>query len=227
TSCGTEDLGEVVSKARTAIVYITGRRISNRIQQSNDPIIFAPPISQTGDKMGSGIIIDKDGYIITNYHVIAETADLKVKLFNDPDRTYSCQVIETLPDKDLAVIKINTGYYLPVVTLGNSNMQEVAEEVLAIGCPFSLEQSVSHGIISDLKRTVIIEGRKYIDLIQTDAVINSGNSGGALLNMDGEVIGINVAIYAPTRVYCGVGFAVPINQAKLLIMKIKYLKGES
>ena len=226
TSCGTEDLGEVVSKARTAIVYITGRRTSTR-GQSSDPIIFAPPITQTGDKMGSGIIIDQDGYIITNYHVIAETTDLKIKLFNEPDRTYSCKIIETLPDKDLAIIKINTGYYLPVATIGNSDMQEVAEEVLAIGCPFSLEQSVSHGIISDLKRTVTIEGRKYIDLIQTDAVINSGNSGGALLNMDGEVIGINVAIYAPTRVYCGVGFAIPINQAKLLIMKIKYLKGES
>jgi len=226
TSCGTEDLGEVISKVRTAIVYITGKKTINR-EQPSDPIMFTPPIAATGDKMGSGMIIDKDGYILTNFHVIAETSNLKVKLFGEADKIYPCTVIETLPEKDLAVIKINTGFLLPEIKPGNSDMIELAEEVLAIGCPFSLEQSVTHGIISDVKRTVTIEGRNYIDLIQTDAVINSGNSGGALVNMDGEVIGINVAIYAPTRVYCGVGFAIPINHAKLLMMKIKYLKGES
>jgi serine protease Do len=225
TSCGTEDLGEVISKVRTAIVYITGKRSTSRVQPT-DPIIFTPPISVTGDKMGSGMIIDSGGYILTNYHVIADTTNLKVKLFGDADKIYSCTIIETIPTKDLAVIKIDTGFILPEIIPGNSDMIELAEQVLAIGCPFSLEQSVSHGIVSDVKRTVTIEGRKYIDLIQTDAVINSGNSGGALVNMDGEVVGINVAIYAPTRVYCGVGFAIPINHAKLLMMKIKYLKGE-
>jgi S1-C subfamily serine protease len=98
---------------------------------------------------------------------------------------------------------------------------EIADEVLAIGCPFSLEQSVSHGIISDTKRTVNIEGRDYVDLIQTDASVNSGNSGGPLINPAGEVIGVNVAIFAPNRVYCGVGFAIPVNRAKLFLMKIK------
>ncbi|MBF0450787.1 MAG: trypsin-like peptidase domain-containing protein [Candidatus Magnetomorum sp.] len=224
-SCGTEDLGDVLSKVRTAVVYITGKRVSTNPPPSDD-ILFAPA-ALTGDKMGSGMIIDEQGYILTNYHVIADTTNLKVTLFNEPNKTYPCKIIETIPEKDLAVIKINTGYFLQTVKLGNSDMQEVAEEVLAVGCPFSLEQSVSHGIISDLKRTVKIEGRQYVDLIQTDAVINSGNSGGALVNMNGEVIGINVAIYAPTRVYCGVGFAIPINQAKMLVMKIQYLKGES
>jgi len=225
TSCDTEDLADVLSKVRTAVVYITGKRATARPKVQDD--IMFTPTSLTGDKMGSGMIFDTQGYILTNYHVIADTSSLQVKLFSEPDRTYPCQIIATLPDKDLAVIKINTGYYLPTVTLGNSDMQEVAEEVLAVGCPFSLEQSVTHGIISDLKRTVQIEGRNYKDLIQTDAVINSGNSGGPLVNMSGEVIGINVAIYAPTRVYCGVGFAIPINQAKMLVMKIQYLKGDS
>jgi len=224
TSCSTEDLGVVVSRVRTAVVYITGK---NKLKtDTNYPIIFAPA-SLTGDKMGSGIIIDTDGYILTNYHVINGLEDIRVKIFSDNDKFYECEIIATRPDSDLAVIKINTGYKLPEAVIGNSNMQEVADEVLAVGCPFNLEQSVTHGIISDLKRNVTIEGRKYIDLIQTDAVINSGNSGGALINMEGEVIGINVAIYAPTRVYCGVGFAIPINQAKLLITKIKYMKGES
>jgi serine protease Do len=225
TSCDTEDLADVLSKVRTAVVYITGKRATARPKVQDD--IMFTPTSLTGDKMGSGMIVDTQGYILTNYHVIADTSSLQVKLFSEPERTYPCQVIATLPQKDLAVIKINTGYFLPTVTLGNSDMQEVAEEVLAVGCPFSLEQSVSHGIISDLKRTVQIEGRNYKDLIQTDAVINSGNSGGPLVNMAGEVIGINVAIYAPTRVYCGVGFAIPINQAKMLVMKIQYLKGDS
>nr|WCC90960.1 magnetosome protein MamO-greigite [Desulfobacteraceae bacterium] len=220
TSCGTEDLGVVLSRVRTAVVYIHGKRVRLK-PEINDPIQFAPS-ALTADKMGSGIIFDPRGYIITNYHVIENITDIRVRLFNEPDTEYSCDIIEIAPDKDLAVIQIHTGYMLQAAKIGNSDMHEVADEVLAVGCPFSLEQSVSYGIISDLKRTVTIEGRQYIDLIQTDAVINSGNSGGALVNMDGDVIGINVAIYAPTRVYCGVGFAIPINQAKLLIMKIQY-----
>jgi serine protease Do len=127
---------------------------------------------------------------------------------------------------DLASIKISTSFLLPTARLGNSDMVEVTDEVMAVGCPFSLEQSVTHGIISDTSRTVDIDGRQYESLLQTDAVINSGNSGGALINLDGEVIGINVAIYAPSRVYCGVGFAIPINRAKLILMKIQYLQGE-
>jgi S1-C subfamily serine protease len=126
-------------------------------------------------------------------------------------------------DADLAVIKITPPYPLPAAVLGNSDLLKLGDEVLAIGCPFNLEQSVSHGIVSDVKRTVVIDGRTYVDLVQTDAAINSGNSGGALVNLAGEVVGINVAIYAPNRVYCGVGFAIPINRAKLLLIKGRYV----
>ncbi|CAN2041297.1 MamE-Nter2 [Candidatus Magnetomoraceae bacterium gMMP-15] len=223
TSCGTEDLGVVLSNVRAAVVYITGRRTVSRLIPQ-DPIVFTPT-SLTGDKMGSGLIFDSEGYILTNYHVIADTTDLKATIFGDKT-LYSCEIISTSPETDLAVIKINTGFLLPTATIGNPDMLEEGDEVLAVGCPFSLQQSVTHGIISDKKRTVTIEGRKYIDLIQTDAVINSGNSGGPLVNMDGEVVGVNVAIYAPTRVYCGIGFAISINKAKLLMMKIQYLKGD-
>ena len=224
TSCGTEDLGAVVASVRATVVYITGRRVTSSTSlPSKGAISFAPGLL-TGDKMGSGIIFDPEGYILTNYHVIADTTDIRVSIFGDREKVYPAEIIALDPGLDLAVIKITPPFPLPTVTLGNSDMLEVADEVLAVGCPFNLEQSVTHGIVSDVKRTVTIDGRAYTDLIQTDASINSGNSGGALINMNGEVIGINVAIYAPDRVYCGVGFAIPINHAKLLLIKIQYLK---
>ena len=222
TSCGTEDLGVAVAKVRSAVVYITGKKSTTAGTPSNALISFAPA-SLAGDKMGSGIIFDSSGYILTNYHVVSQMTDIQVSLFGVQDKTFPGEIISLHPELDLAVIKITTNFSLSTVTLGNSDMLEVADKVMAVGCPFSLEQSVTHGIISDTKRTVDIDGRKYVDLLQTDAAINSGNSGGALINMDGDVVGINVAIYAPSGVYCGVGFAIPINRAKVLLMKIQYL----
>lgn len=226
TSTGTgSNLIQAVAKVRAAVVYITGRK-SSVSTPSSALIAFAEPASLPGDKMGSGIIIDARGYIITNYHVVSKITDIQVSLFDIKGRTYPCNIVSTYPELDIAVIKISTGFLLPTAKLGNSDMVEVTDEVMAVGCPFSLEQSVTHGIISDTSRTVDIDGRKYEELLQTDAVINSGNSGGALINMEGEVIGINVAIYAPSRVYCGVGFAIPINRVKLILMKVQYLQGE-
>jgi len=227
TSYEIEDLGVAVARVRPAVVYITGHPSTSKSALPTRSAISFAPASLTGDRMGSGMIFDAAGYILTNYHVVADMTDIRVTLFADREHAYPAEMIACDPQKDLAVIKINAAFSLPAVTLGNSDMMEAADEVLAIGCPFSLEQSVSHGIVSDTKRTVTIEGRNYVDLIQTDAAINSGNSGGPLVNSNGEVIGVNVAIYAPSRVYCGVGFAIPINQAKLLLMKIKYLKGGS
>ncbi|MBF0240871.1 MAG: trypsin-like peptidase domain-containing protein [Desulfamplus sp.] len=227
TSTSSKRVPIAVSKVRGAVVYITGRKNSNALLPPSSALIsFTQPTSLPGDKMGSGIIIDSRGYIITNYHVVSQITDIQVSLYGIKDRTYPCTIISMHPDIDIAVIKIDTGFLLQTATLGNSDMVEVTDEVIAIGCPFSLEQSVTHGIISDTSRTVDIDGRQYESLLQTDAVINSGNSGGALINMEGEVIGVNVAIYAPSRVYCGVGFAIPINRVKLILMKIQYLQGE-
>jgi serine protease Do len=225
-SRGTENLSVAVSKVRAAVVYITGHRrtSSEAILPPSGRITPNAAESLTGDKMGSGIIFNSKGFILTNFHVIAgiDPDDLRVSIFADRAKVYLCEVIAVDAISDLAVIKINVPYPLPTATFGNSDMMEVGDEVLAIGCPFNLEQSVTHGIISDAKRTISIEGRTYIDLIQTDAVINSGNSGGALIDKNGDVIGVNVAIYAPNRVFCGVGFAIPINRAKLMIMRVKY-----
>ena len=222
TSLATEDLGVTVAKVRAAVVYITGHPAASTSAIPPKGTISFVPASLTSDRMGSGMIIDKAGYILTNYHVAASMTDIRVSLFGHQEGAYPADVVAFDAQKDLAVIRINTGFPLPVVLLGNSEMIEVADKVLAVGCPFSLEQSVSHGIVSDTKRTVNIEGRNYVDLIQTDAAVNSGNSGGPLVNSKGEVIGVNVAIYAPSRFYCGVGFAVPINQAKLFLAKVKY-----
>ena len=215
------DPGVAVARVRSAVVYITGHPMP--VTSSLPPTvgIAFTPTSLPGDKMGSGMIIDPAGYILTNYHVASVMTDIRVSLFGHREGAYAAEVIALDAQNDLAVIKVNTGFPLPVVTLGNSDMIEIADEVLAVGCPFSLEQSVSHGIISDTKRTVNIEGRDYVDLIQTDAAVNSGNSGGPLIKPAGEVIGVNVAIFAPNRVYCGVGFAIPVNRAKLFLMKIK------
>jgi serine protease Do len=214
TSCGTEELAEAVAAVRPSVVYITGRPVSTTTRTAG---------GLTGDKMGSGVIIDPRGFILTNHHVVGAMSDIRVSVFGDRDRVYPAAIVVADEGADLAVIKVTALRELPAAKLGNSDMLEVADEVLAVGCPFNLEQSVSHGIVSDVKRTVVIEGRTYRDLIQTDAAINSGNSGGALISKAGEVVGINVAIYAPQSVYCGVGFAVPINRAKLLLMKVRYL----
>jgi len=225
-SCDTEALAMAVAKVRTAVVYITGHRSSPASATPGESVSFSPMVP-TGDKMGSGILFDARGYILTNNHVIANTSDLRARIFGDQENAYPCEIIAADPVLDLAVIKISAPFPFPAATLGNSDMLEVGDSVLAVGCPFNLEQSVTHGIVSDVKRDVTIDGRMYHDLLQTDAAINSGNSGGALINEDGEVIGVNVAIYAPNRVYCGVGFAIPINQAKLMMMKIKYLESGS
>jgi S1-C subfamily serine protease len=226
-SCSTDDRAVAVSKVRPAVVYITGHRTTTGSSlPPRGPISFSAA-TLAGDKMGSGIVFDPGGYILTNYHVISDTTDLRASVFGDRDKAYPCEIVTADTDQDLAVLKIDTPYPLPAAKLGNSDMLEAGDEVLAIGCPFNLEQSVTHGVVSDTKRSVTIDGRSYKDLIQTDAAINSGNSGGALINETGEVVGINVAIYAPSQVYCGVGFAIPVNQATLLLMKIKYLQAGS
>lgn len=224
---GDEVLEAAVAKARTAVVYITGKKITTEDSiPSNALIAFASTSLTARDRMGSGIIFDSRGYILTNNHVVADLTDIQVSLFGIHNKTFPGKIMFLQPELDLAIIKIDTNFLLPTITLGDSDMLEVTDKVMAVGCPFSLEQSVTHGIISDTSRTVDIDGRQYVDLLQTDAAINSGNSGGALINMNGDLIGINVAIYAPTRYYCGIGFAIPVNRAKRLLTTLQYLKGE-
>jgi serine protease Do len=164
--------------------------------------------------LGSGFIVDKEGYIVTNNHVI-ENADEIVVILKD-EKEYDAKIIGRDVNTDLALIKIKPERDLPVLDLGDSDVLEIGQWVVAIGNPFGLEQTVTAGIVSAKGR--VIGSGPYDDFIQTDASINPGNSGGPLLNMKGEVIGINTAIIASGQ---GIGFAIPINLAKGVIDQLK------
>ncbi|MEW6327205.1 MAG: DegQ family serine endoprotease [Thermodesulfobacteriota bacterium] len=164
--------------------------------------------------LGSGIIIDKDGYIITNNHVIEHADQIKVRLADE--REFSAEIIGRDPKTDLALIKIDSFRDLPSVTLGDSDVLSIGDWVITIGNPFGLNHTVTAGIVSAKGR--VIGAGPYDDFIQTDASINPGNSGGPLLNVRGEVVGINTAIVATGQ---GIGFAIPINIAKEIIIQLK------
>jgi len=162
------------------------------------------------EQSGAGFIVDKNGYIITNHHVIAKVDHIKVKLHTDDTNEYRARVIGIDPETDLAVIKIDPREPLTPVTVGNSDAVQVGDWAVAIGSPFGLEASVTAGIVSALARD--INGPLQLQrFIQTDAAINPGNSGGPLLNIRGEVIGVNTMIATQSGGYQGIGFALPIN----------------
>jgi serine protease Do len=161
--------------------------------------------------LGSGVLVDPKGYIITNRHVVDKADRIRVRLQDDPPGVlHDAKVIGTDQETDLAVIKIDLEKPAPTAKLGNSESMQVGDWVLAIGSPFGQVGSVTAGIVSAKGRN-IVPNRQFQSFIQTDAAINPGNSGGPLVNMTGEVIGINTAILTDTNAYAGVGFALPSN----------------
>ena len=162
--------------------------------------------------LGSGVIVDKRGYILTNNHVVEQATKIQVRL-DDDQKTYTAKVIGTDVQTDLAVIKIEADRELPVARLGNSDAVQVGDWVLAFGSPFGLQATVTAGIVSAKDRANIPGSQQFQRFIQTDAAINPGNSGGPLVSMSGEVVGINTAIFTMNRGYDGVGFALPSNVA--------------
>ena len=161
--------------------------------------------------LGTGMIMDAQGHILTNYHVAGKASKLEVQLANG--RKYSAKIVGGDPKTDLAVIRISSADALPFVTFGDSDRMEVGEWVVAIGHPRGLDQTVTQGIISAKHRMGILDPSSYQDFIQTDAAINPGNSGGPLLNLQGEVIGVNAVIISESGGYEGIGFAIPSNIA--------------
>ncbi len=198
--CAPTDFVETAKLAKDAVVNISVRNGS----------AFSPSSS------GSGIIISSDGYIITNHHVIANGEDIEVIL---PDkRSYKAQLIGKDPTTDLALLKIKA-YGLPTIQYGNSDEVHVGEWVLAIGNPYNLSSTVTAGIVSAKGRDINILNSLYAveSFIQTDAVVNPGNSGGALVNIQGELIGVNSAIMSESGGYEGYSFAIPSNLVKKVI----------
>ncbi len=173
-----------------------------------------PPKERRQGGIGTGFIIDKNGHIITNNHVVEDADKIKVKLKDE--REFDAKVIGRDPQTDLALIKIDAKGDLPVAILGRSADLRVGEWVVAVGSPFGLEQTVTAGIVSAKGRA--IGSGPYDDFIQTDASINPGNSGGPLVNLNGEVVGINTAIIAHGQ---GIGFAIPIDMATRIVAQLK------
>jgi Do/DeqQ family serine protease len=176
---------------------------------------FGMPRERLRNSLGSGVIVDRSGIIVTNYHVVKEATDIRIGL---PDRReYDATALLADERSDLAVLKIDAGTQeLPALELGDSDNLAVGDLVLAIGNPFGVGQTVTSGIVSALARTEVGIS-DYQFFIQTDAAINPGNSGGALVNMQGELVGINTAIYSRTGGSIGIGFAIPSNMVRVVV----------
>ena len=223
---------QVAKEATPAVVFIT---VEKTVEISS-PFSFNDPFEQFndeffrrffGDKIpqehahkyhqmgqGSGFIISRDGYILTNNHVVGDADKITVKL-QDGREFSNSKVIGTDPESEVALIKIQ-GDDFPVLPMGDSDKTEIGDWAIAVGNPFGLSETVTVGVISAVGRSNVGIA-EYEDFIQTDAAINPGNSGGPLLNLDGQVIGINTAIFSQSGGYMGIGFAIPINMAKKIM----------
>jgi serine protease DegQ len=202
-------------KASQAVVSINTSKAGER-PSTNDPwfrFFFGDQGGVPQSGLGSGVIISPDGFILTNNHVVEGATEIEVAL-NDA-RKARARVIGTDPETDLAILKVNLDR-LPVITLGNSDALQVGDQVLAIGNPFGVGQTVTSGIVSALGRNQL-GINTFENFIQTDAAINPGNSGGALVDVNGNLMGINTAIYSRSGGSMGIGFAIPVSTAKLVL----------
>ncbi|MCA0211775.1 MAG: trypsin-like peptidase domain-containing protein [Proteobacteria bacterium] len=203
-------------KASAAVVSINTSKAAQRSPHEGDPwfrFFFGERGNQPQAGLGSGVIVSADGYILTNNHVVEGADEIEV-ILNDARRT-KAKVIGTDPDTDLAILKISLDR-LPLITLGNSDALQVGDQVLAIGNPFGVGQTVTGGIVSALGRNQL-GINTFENFIQTDAAINPGNSGGALVDANGHLMGINTAIYSRSGGSMGIGFAIPVSTAKLVM----------
>ena len=176
-----------------------------------------PPQRRRASSLGSGFIIDAEGYIVTNHHVIEGADEITVRLHDD--RTLKAELIGSDQETDLALLKVESSEPLPAATWGESSKARIGDWVMAIGNPFGLGGTVTVGIISAQQRD--INAGRYDDFIQTDAAINKGNSGGPMFDLDGRVIGVNTAIFSPSGLSVGIGFAIPSQLARNVISQIK------
>jgi S1-C subfamily serine protease len=209
---GSKSIQQIYEEAGPGVVQVT---TSGLVTESP---LFGPEPSSS---LGSGFVVDRDGYIVTNYHVIENAQEIEVN-FSGDDRV-PATVVGSDPSTDLAVLKIDAqARALTPLPLGNSDAVRVGDAVVAIGNPFGLERSVTSGIVSALQRNITAPNGFTIDrVIQIDAPINRGNSGGPLLNGIGEVIGVNSQIESETGGNVGIGFAVPVNTVREVVSQIK------
>jgi serine peptidase DegS len=209
-----------VRRAAPAVVNIyTARLVREQIAPSTLDELFGEALprfrQRRENSLGSGVIMDRDGHIVTNHHVIANAEAILVQLADE--RVAEARIVGRDPDTDLAVLRINLKD-LPVVPLGRSDRLQVGDVVLAIGSPVGLSQTVTHGIVSATTRALGVA--TFEDFIQTDAAINIGNSGGALIDTNGALVGINTAIIAKNLGVEGIGFAIPVDLVRGVLADI-------
>jgi Do/DeqQ family serine protease len=216
----------VVKRVVPAVVNVYASRTEKRPNNPlfDDPLFRqffgggAPPGGNTAQSLGSGVLVDGSGLVVTNHHVIEGMTDVKVALADK--REFDAEIVLRDPRTDLAVLKLKGGGNFPALDLGDSDAIEVGDLVLAIGNPFGVGQTVTQGIISAVARTQVGVS-DYGFFIQTDAAINPGNSGGALVDMHGRLVGINSAIYSRSGGSVGIGFAIPVNMVKVVVAAAK------
>jgi Do/DeqQ family serine protease len=220
---------DVVAKVQPAVVTIHSQMRVRQPQQfpfMDDPFFRrffgertqqAPPAEQTRQALGSGVIVSQDGYIVTNHHVIDGAEQIKVDLSDG--RTLDAKLVGSDAPSDLAVLKVDANN-LTMLTLGDSDRTRVGDVVLAIGNPLGVGQTVTMGIISAKGRQTGLSNGSFEDFLQTDAPINQGNSGGALVNTSSELIGINSQILSPSGGSIGLGFAIPSNMARTVMEQL-------
>ena len=215
---------DAVQRATPSVVNVsTSKEIrSPRHPLLNDPVFrrfFGDPLpdeAQRASSLGSGVIVSTTGYVLTNHHVVEAADEIEVTLADG--KKLLAKVVGNDPDTDLAVLRVDADK-LPAITFGSSDSLRVGDVVLAIGSPFGFSQSVTSGIVSALGRTGL-GINTFENFIQTDAAINPGNSGGALIDAAGNLIGINTAIFSPSGGSMGIGFAIPVSTAKMVLEQI-------
>lgn len=215
----------IVKKAQPSVVNVYASRVERR---SSNPLFDDPVFrrffgeqrrgGQTAQSLGSGVIVDTGGLVITNHHVIEGMTNVKVALADR--REFDADIVLQDPRTDLAVLRIRNGGNFPAMELADSDGLEVGDIVLALGNPFGVGQTVTQGIVSALARTQV-GITDYGFFIQTDAAINPGNSGGALVDMQGRLVGVNSAIFSQSGGSVGIGFAIPVNMVKLVVAAAK------
>ena len=199
-----EDLQQSINHATSSVMEsVVG---VNAQKQSRTDVLY--------ESIGSGFFVDKRGYVLTNFHVVEGAQNISVSLWRSAKNEISAKLVNADQSLDLALLKVDSNDLFTPAPLDNSDRLKAGNLVICVGSPFGFEHSATFGIISDLHREMVIQGVTYTDMIQTDAVINEGNSGGPIINIDGKVVGVGTAIYAPDGTYTGIGFAIPINRAK-------------
>jgi len=206
-------LMEVQESIHQALAMVRPSVVSVRAKKRYMPGNKLPAVMWY-ESIGSGFVVDERGYIVSNYHVVEGASTIEVTVWPAKGESFAATVEHADKALDLVVLKIDAASPLPVVRIADSDLLEIGDWVMGIGSPFGFDHTVTLGTVSAVKRNLFIEGREYKDMIQTDTVINEGNSGGPLVTISGEVVGVSTAIYAPDGTYTGLGFAIPINRAK-------------